>query len=130
MARRKPDGVAVSQPDLPEFLADSITRAEQGCFPTFTDEERERCPTLHSVLSPQLINDPNHKGKGDPKKVLREPLLMISWDRATGSWKWAIGDKMLNTSWAGPLPTIVGIAEQIELCLTEGRFSVRKKKVS
>jgi len=130
MARKKGEAVASVDPDLPEFLAQSLVRAEEGCFPTFTDEERKICPILHSLLSPQLINDPKHKGQGDPRKVLREPLLMISWDRAGGAWKWAITDKLLNTNWLGTLPTLVGLEASVELCLVERRYTVKKKKVT
>jgi len=130
MGKNKAASQAAVNPDLPDALASAVVRAEAGCFPTFTEEEQARCPTLHSLLAPQLVNDPNHKGKGDPKKVLREPLLMISWDRAGGAWKWAIGDKLMNLAWDGPLPSLVGIAESVEIALAEGRYRVKKKKVS
>lgn len=131
MAKAKPGSAAAANPDdLPEILASSVVRAESGCFPPLLDKEEETCPKLFSLMAPMLVNDPTFKGKGDPRKVLREPLLMVSWDRASGLWKWSLTDKVLNTSWDGPLPSLVGIAEAVEACLTEGRYRVKKKKVT
>lgn len=124
------NGVASKTPDLPQVLADAVLRAELGCFPTFTDEERKKCPHLYEMLSPSLVNDPNHRGKGDPKKVLREPLLMISWDRLNGAWKWAVSDKILNIGGGGTLGTLIDVAGQIEAQLGSGTVPFKRRKVS
>lgn len=131
MSKKPAGGAAAANPsDLPEILAADVLRAETGCFPPLLDKEAELCPKLHSILAPMMVNDPNHRGKGDPRKVLREPLLMISWDRAAGLWKWSLTDKVLNVGWDGPLPSLVGIAEAVETCLVAGTYRVKKKKVT
>lgn len=131
MAKNRTGGAAATNPnDLPEVLANDVLRAETGCFPPLLDKEQESCPKLWTLLAPSLVKDPNYQGKGEPRKVLREPLLMISWDRAAGLWKWSLGDKVLNVAWDGPLPSLVGIAEAVEACLLAGTYRVKKKKVT
>jgi len=131
MAKQKNGSAAAPNPsDLPEALAADVLRAASGCFPPLLDKEQELCPKLHSILGPMMVNDPAQAGKENPRKVLREPLLMVSWDRAGGLWKWSLTDKVLNLAWDGPLPSLVGIAEAVEACLVEGRYRVKRKKVT
>jgi len=117
-ARRK-DGLAVN-PDLPKALAAAVTRAETGLLPTATADDEKECPNLLEMLCPRVVKDPRHKGSGDPPNVLMEPLLMISWDRLNGRFKWVITNRILNTTGGLGLTQLSGLAAEIERQLASG----------
>lgn len=117
-------------PDLPETLADAVQRAQAGTFPSPTTEEEAQLPNLFQLLTPMMVNDINHRGKGDPRKILREPLLMISWDRLNATWKLAIGDKVLNLSGSVPVKGLLTALSDAEAHLVAGTFPWKNKKVT
>lgn len=124
------NGSAPNPPDLPETLAAALLRAREGTFPTPTQEEETQLPNLFQLLCPMMVNDPSHRGKGDPRKVLREPLLMISWDRLAATWKLALGDKVLNISGSVPVRGLLTALSDAERHLAEGTFPFKTKKVT
>jgi len=117
-AKRK-DGLAVN-PDLPDALAEAVRRAEGGLLPTATPTDEKDCPNLLAMLLPRSVRDPRHRGSGEPPPVLMEPLLMISWDRLNGRFKWVITNRILNTTGGMGLTQLSGLAEEIERQLGSG----------
>jgi hypothetical protein len=128
--RREPGSPALNPPDLPETLAAAVLRAYEGTFPTPTEEEAQTIPHLFELLTPMMVRDPSHKGKGEPRKVLREPLLMLSWDRLQATWKLAIGDKVLNLSGQVPVRGLLTALADAEAALSAGTFPFKTKKVT
>jgi hypothetical protein len=130
MARSTRASVASNPPDLVEILAQAVLRAEEGSFPTATEEEAQAIPHLFQVLTPMMVTDPRHKGKGEPKKVLREPLLMVSWDRLTSAWKVGIADKVLNLTGSVGVYSLLTALTDADKHLVAGTFLWKSKKVS
>jgi hypothetical protein len=114
-----------SNPDAEKAFKLAQEQALENAFPRPTDEERKRFPNLLWMVSPMLVPDPKFKGQGESPKVLREPLLMVSWDRTAGRWKWSLSDKTLNLSISGHLDSLDAIGEQIELSVASKRVGAR-----
>lgn len=117
-------------PDLPEPLARAMQRALDGTFPTATEEELKVIPVLYQMLSPRLVSDPNHNGRQEPRKLLREPLLMVSWDRLASAWKVGITDKTLDLTGAEPVRSLLTALADAEELLASGRFRFKTRKVT
>lgn len=111
------------------MLAGLISQARDNYSPPQDDADRAGLPLLFDLISPRLVPDPHHNGPHEPRKVLREPLLMVSWDRGQGRWKWAISDKMLNFSLTGSTERLSGLLESIESQVRAGTVGVRTIKV-
>jgi len=128
MAKEKPAAKPPISPDLPEFLAHVLDNVRQAKGPTPTTEEEAHLPRLFELLTPMMVADPRYRGEGKPPRVLREPMLLLSWDRRAGTWKCSITDKVLNVSTAIPVPTLLDALQAVERALASGQviFSQRK----
>jgi len=130
MARKKADDTPAISPDLPEFLATVLDSVRQKSGPTPTLEEEEKIPTLFQLMTPMMVNDPRYKGEGKPPRALREPMLLISWDRRASTWKVSLTDKVLNISTAIPVPTLVDALQEVEKALAGGKVTFAQRKPS
>lgn len=99
-------------------------------MPYASIEEEAIVPLLFGWLTPLICNDPRYKGDGKPPKALREPLLMISWDRRGGFWKASISDKVLNVSGSGALKSLATALVDTETHLRDKTFVWGQRKVT
>jgi hypothetical protein len=127
-AKRKPDA-RPSQPDIGPVLAHVVEQGQQLHLPDPSEEERSAIGQLLELMSPRLIRDPRWSGQGQAPLVLREPLLMVSWDRRAGAWKLSISDKVLNVSGSCLVPNLLDLVVQGERGITEGRWTWAQKKI-
>jgi hypothetical protein len=116
-------------PEVPAVVQRAIDVALASSFPKPSEQEQELLPNLLELLSPTFLADPRWKGQGEPKRVLREPLLMLSWDRMGGAWKVAYGDRVYELSGAVLVPSLVTCLVDAERLLSEGRFPFKQKKL-
>jgi len=131
MTKDKPHRGAPANPsDLPESLAKVMLSASAGAVPYPSIEEEALCPELFKWLTPLIVNDPRYKGEGKPPKALREPLLMISWDRRIGAWKASISDKVLNLTGSGQIASLATTIVDVEKHLREQTFIWGQRKVT
>jgi len=85
---------------LPEGLEDILALAQANTRPPEPDEQEESVLALYRILSPVWVDveteieTPTGKKKVT-KKVLRQPLLMISWASNAGGWSVSVSDKTL-----------------------------------
>lgn len=118
------------QPSNPDeqilVLRDWMKTAHANSYPQPTDEEKTSCPNLIAFLAPEVIGDPDHRGEHKPKKVVREPMLMVTWDTAAGRWKWVITDKVCRVQVGGWFDTLTGFSAQIEAQLSEKKCWVKE----
>lgn len=126
MASRSTRNGQQSNPDQVKVMREWIDLAREHGNPEPSAEEREKVPQTLAFLAPEVIPDPDHRGESKAKKVLREPLLMISWDRAAGRWKWAISDKVCRVQVGGHFDTLIAFSEQIERQLAEKKVFVKE----
>jgi len=94
--------------------------------PEPTDEEKSKVPQLLAFLSPELIDDPDHRGDHRAKRVLREPMLMVTWDRSAGRWKWSVSDKVCRVQVGGYFDGLIAFSDQIEAQLAEKKCWVKE----
>jgi len=131
MAKDKPKGGTPANPsDLPDSLARVMESARAGAVPYPSIEEESMVPELFKWLTPMIVTDPRYKGEGKPPKALREPLLMISWDRRSGVWKASISDKVLNLSGSAGLKSLATALVDVEEHLRSGTFVWGQRKVT
>lgn len=126
---KKTNGRPTTTPELPAALAEALRRAESGTFPSYSPEEMEKLPHLCELMKPMLVANPRYKGSAEPNKVLREPLAMISWDRMSGMWKFALGDKILDFSGAVAVSSLLTALLEAEAALRNGTFPFKRKKL-
>jgi len=107
-------------------LRDWMELARLHGNPEPTEEEREKVPQTLAFLAPELIDDPDYKGLGSARKVLREPMLMVTWDRAAGRWKWSITDRVCRVQVSGFFDSLVAFSERIEQQLMEKNVMVKE----
>lgn len=126
---KKSNGRPAITPELPAALAKVLTEAGSGTFPTFSDAEMEKLPFLVDLLRPMLVDNPRHKGSGEARKVLREPIGMLSWDRNFGCWKFALGDKVLDFSGFVHVKSLLDLLTEVESQIAFGNFHTKRKKL-
>jgi len=114
--------------ELPEIFEALISRARDNHTPPVNDQDQQLCPTLHQLLSPRLVDNPEYNGNGTPNKVLREPLLMLSWDRAAGMWRFSLSDKVLNFSCSGNVSCLSASIAEIEAAVASGKTTFKMVK--
>lgn len=117
-------------PDLPENLARIVVASKEGSLPNGTGDDKERLPLLLEFLTPMMVSDPRYRGEGKPPRALREPMLLLSWDRRAGSWKVSLTDKVLNVGGSILVPTLWGALEDVEKHMTGGRITFSERKPS
>jgi len=130
MAKDKAKDRPAMTPDLPDVLGNALARARAGTSPPYTDQDEAHVPQLWQFLEPRLVADPRYKGNGSAGKVLREPMVMLSWDRLSGSWKWTLTDKVLNVTGILPVPGLVSCVVDLEMGFTKGTIQWKEKKVT
>jgi hypothetical protein len=114
-----------SNPDqLPEYLAAIVQQGGGEVGPTL-DTDLDSYPALCQVLSPRIVCIPPCDSYPKGTKVLREPLLSISWDRGLGAWRWSISDKVLNRRVSGAAAGLMLLLSSIENCLKDGTAQVK-----
>ena len=95
-------------------LKEFMEKAHENSYPRPTEEEQSTCPNLIAFLAPEVVNDPDHRGEHKPKRVLREPMAMVTFDRGAGRYKWVITDKICRVQIGGWFASLVGFSSEIE----------------
>lgn len=123
--KRKPGESPPITPELNGVLREIRNQAEENFGPIPGGAELEKCPKLLELISPGLVEVVIKGTDGKKRRELREPLLMVSWDRGAGRWKWAVNDRTLKYTVYGWLETFMGLAEGIEECLQTGKYQAK-----
>jgi hypothetical protein len=129
MATKRKENGQPSQPDLPAVLTHVVEQGAHLHLPMPKQEELDAIPQLVELMSPRLIRDPRWSGQGTAPLVLREPLLMVSWDRRAGGWKLSLSDKVLNVSGSCLVVDLLTALVEGERGITEGRWNWAQKKI-
>lgn len=127
--RKAPDEAPIT-PELNGVLRAIRNQAEENFGPIPSSNEQEALKSLLELLSPQLVTVVIKGTDGKTQKQLREPLLMVSWDRGAGRWKWAVNDRTLKYTVYGHLESLLGLAEGIEQALREGKYQAKDTEKS
>lgn len=130
MASKKHENKPAINPDLPEMLMAATEQAANILLPHISEEETEQIPTLFQFMTPMVVNDPRYKGDGKPPRVLREPLLMISWDKRLGAFKVNLSDKIFNLAGSISVQTLLGALLDTETSLRSNLFPWSQKKLT
>jgi len=123
------DGQAIT-PDLPDVLKLVKNQADENSVPIPSAEESASLAKLLELITPLVVSVPVKGSVDKTVRNLREPLLMISWDRGCGAWKWAVNDRVLKYTIYGHLHSLVGLAEGIEACLVSGKFAAKSTETT
>jgi hypothetical protein len=130
MASKPKKALPATTPDLPTALAEYILSAGERSLPSITEEDAAQLSDLWEMMRPCLVLDPRYRGQGDPPKVLREPLLMISWDRRAGGWKISISDKVLNLAGSMPVTCLANALCEANRALANRSYPFSERKVT
>lgn len=125
MGRQRIDPMPPTNGKQIDAIKEALLQASENSVPIPSSEELEKLPQLLWFLSPALVDDPKHRGSQKPPKVLREPLLLVSWDRGAGRWKWAISDKTLNLSMDAHVDNLLSLGEQIEAAIVAKKVRIK-----
>jgi len=115
---------------LPDVLAALVTSAKAGTLPTAPHEDDTALRDVFDLLRPCMVPDRKWTGQGKQKAVLREPLLMISWDRRARSWKGTITDKQLNLTGSVYSLSISGVLAAFQAALATGQLVLAEREIS
>jgi hypothetical protein len=130
MAKSKPNGRPATNPDLPAILIGAVEHAEGILLPFPSEQEEKELPTLFQFMTPMVVNDPRYRGQGKTPRVLREPLLLLSWDRRQGAWKVSLSDKIFNLAGSVTCSTLIGALLDTEASLRSNAFPWAQKKIT
>ena len=128
--KRENNGQPPNPPDLKAVLIRAREKAVAGSSPDPTADDSVNVPNLLSFLEPEIIRKIDFKGQGEAPRVLREPMVMLSWDRMAGRWKWGLSDKALNLSglcYAGSLASAIS---DLEKALADDKVAWKERKVT
>lgn len=131
MPKRKkssPDKLAILNPEMPEHLKKSIAEARTHTVPSIDDLTKKVCPHLFEYLSPRELKIEGDTEDARPKETFAEPLLMISWDRRAGTYKWSLMNKTINYGCGGSIIVLGNTIQEIEDCIAENRHCPRELK--
>jgi len=128
MSKKKKD--ESSPQTLPDGLAAFVASAKDGSLPTVPTEADRPLKTLFELLRPCLVPDRKWNGQGRQKAVLREPLLMIAWDRRARAWKVTVADKQLNLSWTALVQDLAGSLLDFSDAVLAGKVLPVEKEIS
>jgi len=128
MSKKKKDDTR--QQSLPDVLAAFVASAKDGSLPTTPTEADRPLETLFELLRPCLVPDRKWNGQGRQKAVLREPLLMVAWDRRARAWKVTVADKQLNLSWTALAADLAGCLEAFSEGVRLGKVLPVEKEIS
>ncbi len=126
--RSSPQDVAAANPEIPERLGESLLAAKGQTVPEISEETNNACPLLFEWLAPRKVKLPSARPGEKAVDAFMEPLLLISWDRRAGSWKWTISNKTLNYGCGGAITELSKSFEQIEELLRLGKINPRELK--
>lgn len=129
MASKRRENGQTSPADISPVLAHVIDQGQRIQLPMPTDDELAKVPQMLELMSPRLIRDPRWSGQGTAPLVLREPLLMVSWDRRAGAWKLSLSDKVLNVSGSCLVMDLLDLVVQGERAIAEARWVWSQKKI-
>lgn len=87
-------------------------------------------PNLLAFLTPFAMPDNRHKGDGNPKTVLREAMVLISFDRRAGMWSLNLTDKQLGMGGRIQCKTLAGCLTDCEMLLANNAFPWGSKEDS
>jgi hypothetical protein len=103
-----------------------MEQAHENSCPRPSAEELENCPELIAWLAPEVVDDPDHKGTQKPRRVLREPMLMVTFDRGAGQYKFTITDRVCRTQVGGNFSSLMSFSSEIERLLRERKVWVKE----
>jgi hypothetical protein len=129
MATKRKENGQTSQPELPPVLAHVVAEGQKLLLPHPSPEEESGISELFELMSPRLIHDPRWSGQGTAPLVLREPLLLVSWDRRAGAWKVSISDKVLNVAGSCLVPSLLDLVGMTNALIVAGKISWSQKKI-
>lgn len=116
--------------DSPPELEALRERARTQVAPVVNPEEEELIQDLLILLRPSIVRiAPKNEG-GIVKEVLREPMLMVVWDRAAGRWRWSITDRTYEISTSGYVASLLDLAEQMSGQIKDGKVIVKDLGIS
>jgi hypothetical protein len=82
------------QKDMPDLIRRALDSAVNKLKPQPNQEDDQKLPLLVEFLTPYGMPDPSAKKPEEAKDVIREALLMLSFDFRSGAWKVSVSDKM------------------------------------
>jgi hypothetical protein len=130
MAKRAKPASENETLELPEHLADAIEHAKKLIVPYPQGDEEIKLPNLFRWLTPMLVPDPKWNGQGKQKRVLREPLLLLSFDRRAGSWKVTLSDSTLNLGGSCVVHSLLDAFIDVEHLMANNKFPWSEKKIT
>lgn len=117
------------KPVIPEALRALRERAAAQVAPIIDQEEFQVLEHLLPLILPSIVEIPPRSEHGIPKQVLREPLMMVSWDRAFGRWKWSIVDRTFEVQTVGHVKTLLGLIEAANAQIGRGEINVKDLEI-
>jgi len=114
--------------ELPAVVEQLVARAAGQSVPKLCARDKDVLPLLWGLLVPRKLPDPLHKGEGKVRLVMREPLLMISWDGGLGLWKVAVSDKYFRLTTSASSDSLAGSLEALERALGDNSAVVREQQ--
>jgi hypothetical protein len=130
MARTKPENKAPINPDLPTLLVGAVSQAANVALPYPNEQEEAEIPNLFQFLSPMVVSDPRYKGDGKAPRVMREPLMLTSWDRRAGCWRVSLSDKVFNLAGSLGVGGLLAAMLDVERAMAAGKFPWSQKKIT
>jgi len=115
------------QPDQPELGKTLLAIMEQARV----NAQPVSDPALFNSESLQKVTELLAPGWVPPEKEggkarLREPLLMVSWQRARGQWQAVISDRVLKLRITVYLDGLGALAESVGELLSKGLYEARE----
>lgn len=126
MASKRSNGQPSNPDEQVLKLKEWMETAHNNSYPAPSEEEQNTCPQLIAFLAPEVVGDPDHKGEGKPRRVHREPMLMVTFDRGARAWKWVITDRICRVQVGGQFSSLVGFSGEIEAQLREKKCWVKE----
>jgi len=108
--------------ELPELLRMAQTNAIAKMKPSPNEQDDKLLPNLKAFLTPFAMPDPHHKGDGNPKTVLRESIVLVSFDRRAGVYKVNLSDKLLGLGGSAMSISLCSCLSDVEVLLANGAF--------
>jgi hypothetical protein len=115
--------------ELPALLQKAQEAAIQKMKPAPHERDDKELPHLVDFLTPFAMPDPKHKGEGEPKTIIREALLLITFDRREGCYKVSLSDKQTAVGGSCIVQGLSTALADLEKKLGDGTFpwSAREK---
>jgi hypothetical protein len=124
MAKAKKPASEAIQVD--ERLKEILKRVRTGNLPSPTIEEEQKIPFLWPLISPSKVEEGDDNGNGRRVKGVREPILMLAYDRRLGSWSLTILDRLLEMKIHIPVTSPLFAIVEAEEAVRSGNFRPEK----